>query len=83
VTWEWRIQDELEARQGDQRRALLSLLDHRNMRVRLNAAKAVLAIEPERARGVIEAIAKSRHFPEAGHAGMTLKFLDDGSFKPK
>jgi hypothetical protein len=41
-----------------------------------------LGVTPEGARALIEAIASSRKFPQAGDAGMTLDALDRGIFKP-
>jgi ParB-like chromosome segregation protein Spo0J len=76
------VEDELKARDGDQRRALLDLYDHPNAQVRLNAAKATLAVAPESARRMLQTIADSREFPQAGDAGMTLDSLDRGIFKP-
>jgi hypothetical protein len=77
------ITDELKSRPGDQRRALLALFDHPNMQVRLKAAKATLAVAPKEARQMIEAIAASRWFPQAGDAGICLWALDEGIFVPK
>jgi Domain of unknown function (DUF2019) len=77
------IENELKRRSGDQRRVLLRLYDHPNAQVRLNAAKATLAVAPEPARRKLQTMADSREFPQAGDAGMTLDFLDDGTFKPK
>lgn len=77
------IADELKARDGDQRSALLSLFEYPNMQVRLQAAKLTLAVAPVKAREQLEAIASSKWFPQAGDAGMCLSFLDDGTFKPK
>jgi hypothetical protein len=37
---------------------------------------------PEAARALIEDIASSRKFPQAGDAGMTLDALDRGIFQP-
>jgi hypothetical protein len=76
------IRDELKSRPGDQRRALLSLFDHENAQVRLQAARAALAVEPAAARSVIESIANGRKFPQAGDAGMTIENLDSGFYKP-
>lgn len=76
------VRDELKGRLGDQRRALLALYVHENAQVRLQAARATLAVAPEAARAVIEDIASSRKFPQAGDAGMTLFNLDRGVFKP-
>jgi cytochrome c oxidase assembly protein Cox11 len=76
------IEKELKSRPGDQRRALLPLFEHPNMEVRLKAAKATLAIAPKQARQIVESIAASRCFPQAGDAGMCLEMLDRGIFVP-
>ncbi len=76
------INKELKSRPGDERRALLSLLTHPNMQVRLKAAKATLAIAPIEARRVIEAIAAMTWPPQSGDAGMCLTMLDRGIFVP-
>lgn len=73
---------ELKKRDGDQRAALTSLYGHDNMQVRLAAAKATLAVTPREARKVLEYIANSGWFPQAGDAGMSLANLDRGIFKP-
>jgi hypothetical protein len=78
----WAIEDELKSRPGDQRRALVSLFEHENAQVRLQAARATLAVEPAAARSVIESIAQGRKFPQAGDAGMTIENLDSGFYKP-
>ncbi|HEY1983328.1 MAG TPA: DUF2019 domain-containing protein [Xanthobacteraceae bacterium] len=76
------ILKELKSRPGDQRRALLPLFDHPNMQVRLKAAKATLAVAPAEARQMLESIAASNWFPQAGDAGMCLTMLDRGKFVP-
>jgi Domain of unknown function (DUF2019) len=76
------VKQELRARQGDQRRALLRLYDHPNAQVRLKAVKATLAVAPDLARRMLKAIAESREYPQAGDAGMTIDALDRGIFKP-
>jgi hypothetical protein len=53
------VQKELKIRQGDQRRALVKLFDYPNMQVRLMAARYALAVAPQAARRVVEAIAAS------------------------
>lgn len=73
---------ELRARGLEARRALARLFDHANMQVKLQAAKWSLGVVPKEARRVIESISESNWFPQAGDAGMTLDFLDDGTFKP-
>lgn len=79
------MQDVVEAlkrRPGDKRQALLSLYDHSNLQVRLKAVKNSLALAPEEGRRVLQAIADSREYPQAGEAGMSLDNLDAGIFKP-
>jgi hypothetical protein len=76
------VEEELKSREGDRRRALMHLYEHRNAQVRLCAAKATLAVAPKEARELIEGIAASHELPQAGEAGMTLRNLDRGIFKP-
>jgi len=76
------IEDELKRRDGDRRRELLSLYNHPNAQVRLNAVKATLAVAPEPARRALQAIADSREYPQAGDAGMSIWNLERGIFKP-
>jgi|SRR4051812_46743310 Domain of unknown function (DUF2019) len=76
------VKVELKSRSGDQREALLRLFQHSNAQVRLKAAKATLAIAPIAAREMLQTIADSKEFPQAGDAGMSLWNLDRGVFKP-
>jgi hypothetical protein len=81
----WQLEDikaELKRRPGDQRTALLPLYDHSNMQVRLKAALATLAVVPQATRAQLEAIRASKLQPQALDAGMTLRNLDRGIFKP-
>jgi hypothetical protein len=73
---------ELRSRGREARLALQRLYVHPNIQVRLKAAKRTLAVAPDVARQVIETIADSQWYPQAGEAGMTLFALDDGIFKP-
>jgi uncharacterized protein DUF2019 len=77
-----KIEEELKMRDGDQRRELLDLYDHPNAQVRLNAVKATLVVAPEQSLNMLKTIAKSREYPQAGDAGMTLISLERGIFKP-
>ncbi len=52
------------------------------MQVRVNAAKATLAVAPQQARQMLQAIADSQWQPQAGDAGMCLWNLDRGVFVP-
>ncbi|MBV9065728.1 MAG: DUF2019 domain-containing protein [Methylobacteriaceae bacterium] len=76
------IEDELKTRPGDQRSALMRLYDHPNAQVRLNAIRATLAVAPARGRAALEVLAKSKQYPAAGDAGMSLWALDQGIYKP-
>jgi hypothetical protein len=76
------VVDELKSRSGDDRHLLASLYGHENPQVRLKAAVRTLGIRPQEAREVIERIASSKEYPQAGDAGMTLDALDRGIFKP-
>jgi hypothetical protein len=48
------VEQELKARPGDQRRALLRLYEHPNAQVRLKAVKATLAVAPADGRRMLE-----------------------------
>lgn len=74
---------ELKGRASDERRALVQLYSHPNIQVRLNAAHATLAVAPREARTQLEAIRASRWHPQAMHAGMSLRNLDSGVYRPK
>jgi hypothetical protein len=76
------ITAELKGPPGDQRRALLSLYTHANAQVRLNAAKATLAVAPVEARIALQSLSNSNEYPQSGNAGMSLWNLDRGVFKP-
>jgi ParB-like chromosome segregation protein Spo0J len=74
------VVNELRSRAGDERRALLPLLDHPNLQVRMKAAHAVLAISPALARKAFESVRDAQIFPQAMDAGMTLRALDNGTY---
>ena len=77
------VRDELRSRPGDQRKALLTLVDYPNMQVRLRAAQYALAVAPEVARRTIEAIAASTWPPQCYDARNCLRMLDEGKFVPE
>jgi len=61
-------------RRGDQAQLeLLKLYGHSNMQVRVQAAKFTMVTAPAKAKVELEAIKSSRHFPQAGDAGMALR----------
>ena len=70
---------QFRARSHEARLALLKLLDHPNMHVRTQAAIISLGAA---ARKVLEAIRASNWQPQATDAGMILRGLDNGQFKP-
>lgn len=76
------LEQELKGRDSDQRRLLLSLLDHPNAEVRLKAAIATLAIEPETARKVLQSISDSNEYPQAAYARGMMSALDAGRYIP-
>ena len=76
------IEGELQRRDGDQRRALVRLYAHPNPQVRVKAITATLAVAPEKARRALQKLAASREYPQSGEAGMTIRALDRGIFKP-
>jgi hypothetical protein len=76
------VENELKRREGDERRALLPLLDHANMQVRMTAAHALLAISPVLARKAFESVRASEIYPQAMYAGMTIRALDNGTYVP-
>ncbi len=76
------VDEELRARGREARLALLALYDHPNMQVRVKAAIKTLGVAPEAARKVLEAIRASKWQPQAMDAGMILRGLDDGEYKP-
>jgi hypothetical protein len=76
------VEEQLKRRPGDQRRTLLPLYEHVNWQVRLMSTHATLAIAPQVARQMLQTIADSRHYPQAGYAGMSLDNLDRGIYKP-
>ena len=76
------MEAELRRRGPEARRSLLQLYDHENLQVRLNAAKSTLAIAPEPARAELEDI-RSLKWPHLSlDAGMCIRALDEGIFKP-
>jgi hypothetical protein len=76
------IRNELKRREGDQRRALLPLLDHPNIQVRLKAAITLLAVAPELARKALEIVRDSGILPQSADAEDMLEAVDNGSYVP-
>jgi hypothetical protein len=76
------VKSELKRREGDQRRALLPLLNHPNAQVRLKSAIALLAIAPEAARGALDIISARNEYPQAADARGMIRAVDEGSYVP-
>jgi hypothetical protein len=76
------VEDELKARNGDQRRALLPLFDHSNAQVRLKAALATLALARPTARRTLQTIIDRQEYPQAADARGMMRALDEGTFIP-
>jgi hypothetical protein len=76
------VKSELRQRPGDQRSALLPLLNHTNAQVRLKAAYTLLAVSPDRAKKALESVRDSRVAPQSVNAGFMLEALADGSYVP-
>lgn len=76
------VSDELKARPGDQRTALLALYQHYNAQVRLKAAIHTLAVAPGEAVKKLEALSNSGEFPQTADARSILRSFKDGTFKP-
>jgi Domain of unknown function (DUF2019) len=77
------VSDELKRREGDQRRALLPLINHENAQVRLMAASSLLTIVPDRAKRALESVRDSGIVPPSVNAEGLLDGLQNGSFVPK
>jgi hypothetical protein len=71
------IERQLKAREGDQRRALIPLLDAPNIQVRYMAAYALLTIVPEQVQQALLRIRQSGHFPQSADASYTLDHFGD------
>jgi hypothetical protein len=76
------IRSELKAREGDQRRALIPLLQFNNVQVRLMAANTLLAIAPELARKALESVRDAGQMPQPAEATMMLRDVKGGSYVP-
>jgi len=76
------VKEELKNRPGDQRRALLSLLDHSNVQVRLKSAIATLALAPDAARRTLQVISDRQEYPQTADARGMMRALDQGTYIP-
>lgn len=76
------VKAELKDRAGDQRRALLPLLQHPNVQVRLMTAITLLAVEPDRARATLVEVSDAMELAQAADAAMMLDALEEGEYIP-
>lgn len=76
------LEAELKNRSGDERRLLAPLYEHPNAQVRLNAALATLAVNPEAARRTLQIISDRDEYPQAADARGMMRALDEGSYVP-
>jgi hypothetical protein len=76
------VEEELKARSGDQRTALVPLLGHANPQVRLDAAEATLKVAHASARQALQGLWNERIFPQAAYAMGTLHALQRGERVP-
>ena len=77
------IRAELKSRNGDQRRALIPLMESNNMQVKLMTANTLLAVAPDRARKALESVRDYGQLPQAADASGMLEAIDNGSFVPE
>ena len=76
------VAKELKSRQGDQRRALVHLMESSNLLVRLRAATITLPVAYVLARSTLESIKALGVYPEAGEAAGLLNDMDKGLHNP-
>lgn len=77
------VKAELKSRAGDQRKALLSLLNHRNAQVRYMASIATLAIDLQAARRALQIISDRNEYPQAADARGMMRALNEGRYIPE
>lgn len=76
------IESELKVRGPEARKALLTLLDDANLRVRYEAARRLLAVNRHAALTALNEVATSHQMPEQAEAQITLSNLEHGIFTP-
>ncbi|WP_332119350.1 DUF2019 domain-containing protein [Azorhizobium caulinodans] len=75
------VRAELQRRPGDERRALLPLLAHPNIQVRLDAATATLALSAA-ATEAMQGIASLGYCSQAFSAKRMLRAIEEGTWTP-
>jgi hypothetical protein len=76
------IERELKSRYGDQRIALVPLLNHSNPQVRFTAAQSTLVVAPAASRQALQDLSDRNIYPQAADARGTLWALERGDRKP-
>ncbi len=71
----------LESRGADALRVLLPLLNHPNAQVRLDAARAIMPVEQDRATATLKALSERGPSAQRGAAGMALYYEEKGISK--
>ena len=77
------VEEELQSRSGDQRRALIPLHAHPNAQVRLKSAIATLALTPEAAQRTLQTMSDRDEYPQAAYARDMLAALEKGRVIPR
>ncbi len=73
---------ELRSRGEGARKALLRLLDDRDLRVRFEAAVRLLSVDRQKALVALKEVQSSHLMPVAAEASFALRNLAEGVFKP-
>lgn len=73
------VVSELRHREGDARKALLGLYEHRHPHVRASVARSTYALHPAEAMRILNEVAGTRFEPWASDARMSLSLLADGT----
>ncbi|WP_052285991.1 DUF2019 domain-containing protein [Azorhizobium caulinodans] len=76
-----KVMAELQVRPGDERQALLPLLAHPNIQVRLDAAIATLTLSAA-ATEAMQGIASLGYCSQAFSAKRMLRAIEEGTWKP-
>lgn len=77
------VEKELERRPGDQRIALVPLLQHRNEQVRLMAAHATMQVARDEAYAAFKVLSEENRFPQTANAGFALRKLEGQKWPPE
>jgi hypothetical protein len=74
------IETELRARPNSERMALHDLLDHPNIKVKMNAAYALLDLTRDDAFAVLKWVAESRYYPFCAYAKGSVAAIEEDDF---